>query len=55
MGDEYNKVPLVHAHGECDAMLMKELTPSVSVENVLQGDSDVGLNFKKPHSKSNMF
>lgn len=46
-GDPFQEVPLVRAHGDCDEMLIKSLTPMM--QSVMQGESDVSLDFGRPH------
>ena len=47
--DDFDHVPLVKAHGECDKMLMDMIQPSV--EPSMEGDTDVSIDYAKPHSK----
>jgi hypothetical protein len=47
MADEFREVPLVQAHGACDDMLIKELTPKV--EPTWEADAEVGIDFATPH------
>jgi NAD(P)H dehydrogenase (quinone) len=42
-GDQFQEVPLVKAHGDCDEMLVKLLTPQAF------GAMDVGVDFTTPH------
>jgi NAD(P)H dehydrogenase (quinone) len=46
-GDPFQDVPLVRAHGDCDDMLIKLVTPSL--ESVYQGDTDVVVDYGSPH------
>jgi len=46
-GDAFQEIPLVKAHGDCDELLIKTLTPAV--ETVLQGDTDVTFDLARPH------
>jgi len=47
MCDEFTEVPLVQAHGACDAMLINELTPKI--ESTWEADADVGIDYATPH------
>ena len=46
-GDPMQEVPLVQAHGTCDELLIKTLTPAFS--SIMTGDVDVGVDFSTPH------
>lgn len=46
-GDPFQTVPLVKAHGDCDDLLVKSLSPSY--ESVMQGDTDVVMDYGRPH------
>jgi len=48
--DQFADIPLVRDHGECDAMLMDMIKPSVDAN--MEGDTDVTIDYAKPHSKS---
>lgn len=46
-GDPFQEVPLVKQHGDCDDLLIRELSPSI--DNAGQADTDVGVEFGTPH------
>ena len=46
-GSPFQQVPMVRAHGDCDELLITTLTPKV--DNVLLGDTDVVVDYVRPH------
>jgi uncharacterized protein YbjT (DUF2867 family) len=46
-GDPFQQVPLVRAHGDCDDLLVKTVTPAM--ESIMSGESDVLVDYGSPH------